>query len=325
MENKLEDFFKDRFNNHEEEVKEGVWANIQTALKGAGLGFLGKTIINKIGGNLVVTIITSAVAIVGGIAIVNYTNKPKETANVNKEKTSKTENIKQPSLILNPIVSNDDKFFKNNNNLNKSEPTGLTEEKLEENTAVLVRSSSEKKKVKLSPNLEIASIFASPVAGTAPLIVTLNNTGNGTKNKWGFGDSKNELIANAPTHIFDKAGEYEITLTSTNDKGLTAIDKIKITVKTDPSIANPVSVFTPNGDGINDYFVFQSKNIVKMKADIFDKNGTSIYTYSGIDGKWDGRNKMGEDVEEGIYFYTISATGIDGKTYDRRGSIRVTR
>jgi gliding motility-associated-like protein len=329
MDNKFEDFFKEKFREHEEDVKDTVWKNVQTALKGAGLGFLGKTIINKLGSNLLVVAITTAAAVIGGVAIVNYTGE-KETQNTNAktnttEKGDNSQPSEQPALIVNPTVQENDKFFENKNIATNAEPTQLNEQKLTENKSELVRLTKENSKKKISRNLEVASIFASPVAGTAPLIVSLTNTGNGAKNKWQFSDKNSKTNQASPIHVFDKPGEYEVTLTSTNEEGITAIDKIKIEVKAGNNNNYPVSVFTPNADGVNDYFVFQSKNIVKMKADIFDINGTCVFSYAGIDGKWDGRDKHGDDVIEGLYYFAISATDADGKIYDRRGAIRVSR
>lgn len=56
--NELEDIFKDSFENFEAEVSPSVWKNVQTALKGAGIGLLGKTILNKIGANTIIAVVS---------------------------------------------------------------------------------------------------------------------------------------------------------------------------------------------------------------------------------------------------------------------------
>ena len=45
----LEDLFKDSFENFEADVNPSVWKNVQTAMKGVGLGLLGKMLLNKLG------------------------------------------------------------------------------------------------------------------------------------------------------------------------------------------------------------------------------------------------------------------------------------
>ena len=60
----IEDLFKDSFENFEAEVSPSVWKNVQAALKGAGLGLLGKMLINKMGANAIVGIVSSAAAVV---------------------------------------------------------------------------------------------------------------------------------------------------------------------------------------------------------------------------------------------------------------------
>ena len=94
----------------------------------------------------------------------------------------------------------------------------------------------------------------------------------------------------------------------------------------DSSFVNAVpSEYTPNGDGINDFFVFTSRNMVKFEGQIIDRTGNIIYVCNLPGGKWDGKNKNGDEVKEGIYYYIIDAEGKDGKTYRNKGAIKLTR
>jgi flagellar hook assembly protein FlgD len=62
-----------------------------------------------------------------------------------------------------------------------------------------------------------------------------------------------------------------------------------------------------------------------MNATILEGNGTIVYSYKGVEIKWDGRNKKGEKAKEGIYYYIIDAEGIDGKKIEKKGSVKLTR
>ena len=75
----IEDLFKDSFENFEAEVSPSVWKNIQTALKGAGLGLLGKMLLNKLGANAIVGIVSSAAAVVATVFVMNGTENKTNT------------------------------------------------------------------------------------------------------------------------------------------------------------------------------------------------------------------------------------------------------
>ncbi len=66
--------------------------------------------------------------------------------------------------------------------------------------------------------------------------------------------------------------------------------------------------FTPNGDGINDYFIIE--NVSKFPNNqviIFNRWGNKIYQtsqYDNMNNRWDGKFR-GKTVDSGTYFYTL--------------------
>ena len=76
------------------------------------------------------------------------------------------------------------------------------------------------------------------------------------------------------------------------------------------------NVFTPNGDGFNDYFKPQTVSLRRFEISIFTRTGYRVYYYRGNDLRdwtgWDGRiENTGRDASVGVYFYTIRAFGWD--------------
>lgn len=90
------------------------------------------------------------------------------------------------------------------------------------------------------------------------------------------------------------------------------------------------NAFSPNGDGINDYFnVYNAKSIVSFHAAIFNRWGQQLYSWGldGIDSKecgWDGTYK-GNPVKAGVYYVVVKAKGADGVEYEFRQDVNLLR
>ena len=82
------------------------------------------------------------------------------------------------------------------------------------------------------------------------------------------------------------------------------------------------NVFTPNGDGFNDFFQIQATGIEDLRGQIFDSRGHLLFEWSGLEIKWDGYFD-GKPVSDGTYFYIITATSYDKKEYHETGTITV--
>lgn len=72
------------------------------------------------------------------------------------------------------------------------------------------------------------------------------------------------------------------------------------------SYYNLPNVFTPNGDGVNDYYhpIGEYKFVEKVDMTILNRWGQVMFETNDPDIMWDGRNKMtGSYVAPGVYFY----------------------
>ncbi len=132
------------------------------------------------------------------------------------------------------------------------------------------------------------------------------------------------------TDVFPyKNTTYKLTVTQING-GCTAEDEMTIYVKDTRKIRVP-NVFTPNGDGTNEYFtaydVHAALRIEKML--IYDRWGELIYSTQNIPmgdpfSGWDGTYK-GQKVNPGVYVYLIMVRFIDNKVLPFAGDITVLR
>src|ERR1019366_2662991 len=338
--NDIADLFKKSFENFEAKVKPSIWKNIRVGLKWGGAGLVVKFILNKIGTNTVVAVLSSAATVISTVMVMNWThsNTDKTPLEIDKASTKSIVAVEKTAPIvtsafkeqINSVVEAQktknsktplaDKIkFDNNEEKTESQPATTSVASIKEDKQKM------KSVISTFSEQSIASISASPVGGSVPLIVNLVNTGNGRINNWIYSDGKKENNNSNPVHVFEAPGIYTVILTSTNAEGKTAIDSIKIEVTGNSSISPIPTLFSPNGDGIADVFTFQSRNMINMRVEIFNKKGIIFYQWQGNGGKWDGRNLKGEKAKEGTYFFIVTAVGVDGKKYEQKGAINLAR
>ena len=97
-------------------------------------------------------------------------------------------------------------------------------------------------------------------------------------------------------------GDYIVTV---NNICHSWTDTATITMKVCDILApNVVILGSKNG---NNMFYVDYEGVTKFECTIVNRWGNTIYEYIDPAGGWDGRDKSGNVVEEGVYFYTIKA------------------
>ena len=159
-------------------------------------------------------------------------------------------------------------------------------------------------------------------SGISPLTVTFGNGSNGaTSYFWDFNNGNTDTTF-SPTQTFP-SGTYQVMLVATN--GLcydTAFVTIEVIDKSSLIVPN---VFTPNGDGKNDVFNVIAVNLKSIEVTIFDRWGLELYSWDTLDGSWSGEASNGKKASDGTYYYVITAEGIDGELYSKKGSFSLIR
>ena len=74
-------------------------------------------------------------------------------------------------------------------------------------------------------------------------------------------------------------------------------------------VLNIPNVFTPNGDGNNDYIEVETDGITVYEFSVFTRTGTRIYHSQSPRIFWDGNSLDGKELKEGIYYYVIEEKG----------------
>ncbi|MBU2929407.1 PKD domain-containing protein [Winogradskyella psychrotolerans] len=135
---------------------------------------------------------------------------------------------------------------------------------------------------------------------------------------WDFGDGSFSGEEN-PIHTYFTPGSYEVKQTVTYPYGCVYEKSITLSIEEGYKLIMP-DAFTPNGDGVNDFFgpVFIGLNSLEMN--VYDTWGSLIYNETGdaIRG-WDGKVKD-EEAENGNYYYTFTAKTFYGNEIKKQGA-----
>lgn len=181
-----------------------------------------------------------------------------------------------------------------------------------------------------------AIIDANPLAGCAPFDVSFeNNSQNATHYLWNFGDGTVINVNDEATQNHTYSGNAQIMLIAYDGSDCSDTTYVTVSVQTcgctDPLAINydptavsndgscifpePVfevpNIFTPNGDGDNDFFEFVVTNYSNIEFTVVNRWGNEVYRASGMNPKWDGKID-GATPSDGVYFVTYKITTVKG-------------
>lgn len=99
-----------------------------------------------------------------------------------------------------------------------------------------------------------------------------------------------------------------------------------LTVLASESVLTFPNAFSPNGDGINDFYKPKTfESIVDFHATIYNRWGQKIYEWSDVRGEgWDG-TFHGKDVKQGVYYVQVKARGADGREFIIKKDVNLLR
>lgn len=132
----------------------------------------------------------------------------------------------------------------------------------------------------------------------------------------------NDPTASGPSMVVTKSGLYAATVTI---DGCSSSDTVWVANDCYVSIPN---VFTPNEDGVNDYFFprqLLARGMTSFSMNIYNRWGQLIYETTAIDGRgWDG---MMNNVPQpyGVYVYVIDVKFKDGQIEHHQGNVTLMR
>lgn len=152
-------------------------------------------------------------------------------------------------------------------------------------------------------------------------VINYNATG-GVSYTWSPGDYLNFTNINNPTGVYSDTGVFTYILQGITKDGCTGYDTIQVTVAKDPYLLMP-TVFSPNGDGLNDYFNILYAGFRRLNSfKIFDRWGKLVFETNDFRKGWDGRLN-GRLCDVGAYFWVISAIDLANRPKLLKGDISI--
>ena len=248
-------------------------------------------------------------------------NQTKNNEIINIVKTALENTVTQEKTVKNNI--NNEESITENQVIEKSASTQQNNTSVEKQNTQETPKNTERK-VTEQINLTI-KIKATTLKGKAPLDVEFNVEGNAVAYSWDFGDGSEISSQENSFHTFSEPGKYMVKLTAIdkNANSKTVMQLITVEQNINSTLKTVPTVFSPNGDGINDVLKVDGDNIVTFNAIVRDSKGNLVFEWKTLEGFWDGRDLNNQILPKGTYYIVVVAVGVDGKTHSVKQGIQL--
>jgi gliding motility-associated-like protein len=137
---------------------------------------------------------------------------------------------------------------------------------------------------------------------------------------WEFGD-EGSAVEQGPSHIYQNAGLYYVTLTVTDDAGCTDTITKQIEVTLLPQVP---TAFTPNKDGNNDLLLVRGGPFQNLTFKVYNSWGELVFETTDQKIGWDG-TKNGTDQPVGSYVWTLIVDMYNNRQVKKNGDVTIIR
>lgn len=183
-------------------------------------------------------------------------------------------------------------------------------------------------------NVPVAEFDPTPnPASILDPIMTLNNQSSPDVISWwyyfGDGDSTAIVFPNDPSPVHSypdvASSSYLATLYVQNSDG--CMDTVDHVIEIGPEFTFYIpNAFTPNGDGINDFFFGQGIGIVEYDLLIFDRWGNMIFHGNDLNDMWDGKANGGSEVaQQDVYVWKVRLKDVFNKGHNYIGTVTLVK
>lgn len=281
----FEQFLSDSFANQTESVRPDLWSGVQEKMASAGVtSTIAAKSVSILTKWILGSIAVGSAATISALVLFNNNETPKKedltsTSSKNIEYNSETE--KESNSTKNEFVSSS----KN------------SDEK--ENTAILI---SDKTNVIETTILSMTHVVEAIEEKT--ILITENSSEKTNSEKSEGVPESNEIGTNVINET--EVAKNDVSSEQDQTKDENPVIKSKVTKFPD--------VFTPNGDGANDYYSIEIQNINNFHVMIMDVNNKIVFESSDPQFKWDG-SVRNEIQKSGQFACIVTGTDNEGKSF----------
>ena len=144
---------------------------------------------------------------------------------------------------------------------------------------------------------------------------------------------ENTLVINLKNEIepsivlVDEAENQSILIETTKEAQPQLKENPVETIATAPAskIEDLPNIFTPNGDGANDFLEIKSSDLIEFSLVVIDGKNKIVFSSQDPDFKWDGTLMNGDEAPSGNYIYYVTAKDAQGGAVTRSSSLMIRR
>lgn len=180
-------------------------------------------------------------------------------------------------------------------------------------------------------NVPVAEFVPSPNPATIldPNIVFNNQSSQDvTSWFWDFGDGVTlSPDISSPEHAYAEgiSATYTVTLMVYNINNCSDTTSHDIIINPEFTFYIP-NAFTPNNDGINDYFFGSGIGITAYDLWIFDRWGNMLFHSEDLNKGWDGKANGGKDASQiDVFVWKVELTDVFNKVHNYIGTVTLVR
>ena len=307
MKNNIDDIFKDKFNQFEAPVSDGLWNKIQENPQWKKN--IRKRKIKKLSIYAALTTIVISTCVVLLLHKRTPSNENYGPSLIAEQRTNEV----QQTIDENTVTNTPPEETAVNNTTKNNTITTVTSDTPtpNNNTTTIVDETSPNpipNKTETTENQE-NKINSTPSTSSTSSITTPST------------DKPTKSQSNDAPPTDNKGGENSSSEMSSSANNSTA----PASESQNRSLFSIPNAFTPNGDGLNDIFrPITSANILQYQLDIFSMNGQHLFNSKNIEYGWNGEFQGGL-MDNGSYVYIIKYKDENGKEHIDKGQLLLIR
>lgn len=356
--------FQKELGNYQAKVRPDLWNSIQAGITNAGVA-TGTATSMSLATKIAIGVGTAAAITVGTIMVSNKSSKPEGKAPqemveqlpvvpdtsaenpavqddtlvleqkdiVQKETTAAPKHVEKTTEEQEIAKASEEPVLAQTENDNASpvrieEPVTLLQPKTSTQLKEPISTPSTVGDIPASTekvNEALASTIIVEKRGSQELRFSIDNLPENAQVIWDFGDDTAYDTSEKPQHFYYASGRYtvhvEIIVADAPPVKKSTVVEVQIKGK----IGELPNIFTPNGDGRNDVFYIESKNLRSFELTVMDGQQNVVFSTKDPNFRWDGIDRYGNPVKDGRYIYVIVAEDEAGNAINKYQELVISR